>query len=71
MADFSYDYVRKFYALYMSERREIAQWLSVERERPDETDAQYGSRTMLAAKFAGKLDELAERIDGYLTQRPR
>lgn len=71
MTTFAREHVMKFYALYTSERREIAEWLSVSRERPDENDTLYAKRTLLAAKNAGKLDDLAQRIDTFHAQRPR
>ena len=71
MTTFTHAHVMKFYALYTSERREVAEWLSVSRERPDENDTLYAKRTLLAAKDAGKLDELATRIDAFNANRPR
>lgn len=68
---FAREHVMKFYGLYTSERRDIAQWLGVSRERPGENDTLYAKRTLLAAKDAGKLDELAERIDKFHAGRTR
>lgn len=63
MTTFAHGHVVRFYGLYTSERHEIAEWLGLSRESPNETDVQFGKRVLLGAKLAGKLDEVAERID--------
>ncbi len=68
---FTTDHVRKFFALYTSERREVAEWLSVPHQPADENDTLYAKRTLMAAKDGGKLDELAVRIDRYHSSRSR
>ncbi len=68
---FTTDHVRKFFALYTSERLEIAEWLSVERNVAEENDTLYAKRILAVAKDAGKLAELSKKIDAYHAARPR
>lgn len=71
MTTFTHEHIVKFYGLYTSERREIAEWLSMSRERPEENDTLYSKRILLAAKDTGKLDELADRIEKFHSARRR
>lgn len=69
MTTFDREHVIKFYSLYTSERREIAEWLGLLRDGPNESDVEFGKRILLGAKFSGKLGEVAERIDKYHADR--
>lgn len=68
---FTHEHTVKFFGLYTSERREIAEWLGLSREGIHETDVEFGKRILFGAKLAGKLDDLAETIDRYHRARPR
>lgn len=52
-----------FFGLYTSERRELARWLGVLRESPQENDIDYGKRILAKARELGKIDELAGKVD--------
>lgn len=67
---FEHEHVVKFYTeLYTSERRALAEWLGVPRE-PAESDVEFGKRILLTANAAGKVDELADRIERYVASHP-
>lgn len=68
---FDRSHVLKVFSLYTSELNDVAKWLSVARERPDENTTLYVKRVLQAAKDAGKLDELAELVDQFHAARSR
>lgn len=70
MTDFAHEHVIKFYSLYVSERREIAEWLGVSKDSAEEPDLQYAKRILFAAKDADKVHDLVDRIEGFLAKRP-
>lgn len=54
MTTFTTDHVRKFFALYTSERNEVAGWLGISRELPEENDALYAMQGTAFINVRGK-----------------
>lgn len=54
--------INDFFSLRLSQRRQIAEWLGVQRATPMERDFDYCARVLKVAKDQGKLDELFGRV---------